>query len=95
MKRIIDLSEFVKVDTEQSITRNLVERFVKRRKEAGMTQAVLSKRSGVSYGSIRRFESQGEISLKSLIKLSSAIGVLSDFNELYRHVILTSLKEFK
>ncbi len=95
MKNKFDISDFVNVVTEQSIMQDLVERFRKRRKESGLTQKELSLKSGVSYGSIRRFESTGDISLKSLIKLSSAIHCLENFNELYKSIIIRNLKEMK
>lgn len=93
MKNNFDISGFANVVTEQSIRANLVNRFVKRRKEYGLTQKELSIKSDVSYGSIRRFESQGDISLKSLLKISLSIGCLEDFNELFKHVILKNLKD--
>jgi len=91
-KNIIDISDFVDVLTEQKAIANLVQRFVKRRKEYGITQKTLSERSGVSYGSIRRFESTGEISLMSLMKISGVIGLLEDFNELFKYQIIKSIR---
>jgi len=93
MKRKFDISDFVNVTTKQSVTDSLVARFKKRRKEYGLTQQELSKQSGVSYGSVRRFESSGDISLNSLLKISSAIGCLADFNELFSTPIIKSLKD--
>jgi transcriptional regulator with XRE-family HTH domain len=95
MKNNFDISDFVKVTTEQSIRTELIERFKKRRKEYGLTQKELSVRSGVSYGSIRRFESSGDISLNSLLKISSAIDCLEDFNELFKNQIIKNLKDVK
>jgi transcriptional regulator with XRE-family HTH domain len=95
MNNKFDISDFVKVETEQSITTDLVKRFVKRRKEYGLTQKELSIQSGVSYGSIRRFESRGDISLSSLLKISSSIGCLSDFNQLFKNMIIQSIKDIK
>lgn len=45
----------------------------------GYTQDGLSKRSGVSLGSIKRFESTGKISLDSLLKLSVILEYLNQF----------------
>ncbi|MDP3312562.1 helix-turn-helix domain-containing protein [Lutibacter sp.] len=49
------------------------------RKEAAMTQSELAERSGVSLGSIKRFERSGQISLESLLKLIHLLGRLADF----------------
>ena len=42
----------------------------KRRKGQKLSMQDLSDKSGVSYGSIKRFESIGEISLTSLLKIA-------------------------
>jgi hypothetical protein len=48
----------------------------------------------VSYASLRRFETSGEISLSSLLKIAQALGALEDFNQLFKHKIITDLKDF-
>ena len=93
MKGMYDINDFVSVPTESKTTNNLVERFKKRRKELKLSQKELSNRSGVSYASIRRFESNGEISLTSLIKLANAIDCLHDFDALFKNAKISSLKE--
>lgn len=95
MNTIFDISEFVPVLTEQAVAANLVNRVKKRRKEAGLTQKELSVRSGVSLGSLRRFETTGEISLASLIKIGHAIGYLQDFELLFASANITDLKDYK
>ena len=49
------------------------------RKQIGLTQAELAKRSGVSFGSIKRFEHTGQISLESLLKSAQILNRMSDF----------------
>jgi transcriptional regulator with XRE-family HTH domain len=49
------------------------------RKQAGYTQLELAKRSGVSLGSIKRFELSGQISLESLLKLAQILNRINDF----------------
>lgn len=49
------------------------------RKQAGLTQTELAKRSGVSLGSIKRFELTGQISLESLLKSVHVLNRISDF----------------
>ncbi len=90
-----DIGQFVSVSTVSSITTALVERVKKRRKEAKLSQMALSKRSGVSFASIRRFEETGEISLCSLMKIADALGFLNDFNALFKHEIITDLKDYE
>jgi transcriptional regulator with XRE-family HTH domain len=95
MKKYLDLSEFVDTTTEQSVKENLRKRFKLRRKECGITQKELTASSGVSYASIRRFETTGDISLSSLINLANAIGCLEDFNRLFDTPIIKDLKNYK
>ncbi len=93
MMKKIDISDFINTSTEQSIKEELVNRFKKRRKESKLTQREISIRSGVSYGSIRRFESSGDISLQALLKLSRVLGALDDFNEVFSKKIPTNIKD--
>ncbi len=93
MKGKFDISEFVSVQTQQKVLENLVNRFKKRRKESKISQKELATKSGVSYGSIRRFEGSGEISLSSLLKLANALNSLQDFNELFKNKIIKNLKD--
>jgi transcriptional regulator with XRE-family HTH domain len=73
----------------------MIERVKLRRKELGLSQRDLGIRSGVSYASLRRFESVGEISLCSLLKIANALGALLDFSELFKNKIVTNLKDYK
>lgn len=95
MERRFDISDFVDTITEASITENLIKRVKARRKEHKYTQQELAKRSGVSYASIRRFETTGDISLASLIKIAHAMNCLEDFNNLFKYEQITNLKDYK
>lgn len=95
MKNKYDIRQFVDVPTRQSVLSSMVERMVARRKESKMTQKQLAERSGVSYGSLRRFEQEGEISLVALLKIAQALGCLEDFEQLFATPKITDLKEFK
>lgn len=52
------------------------------RKELKWTQQDLADRSGVSYGSIKRFERLGKISFEALLKIAEALNRLSEFETL-------------
>lgn len=92
MNKRYDINDFVPTVTEQSITRELIKRVKQRRKELSLTQKELSVQSGVSYGSIRRFETQGEISLQAFMRISSVLKSLEDFNELYKFPIIKDIR---
>lgn len=48
-----------------------------------LSQKTLSERSGVSYGTLKKFEQTGNISLESLLKIAIVLGAMSKFNELF------------
>jgi transcriptional regulator with XRE-family HTH domain len=47
------------------------------------TQKTLSARSGVPYGTIKKFEQTGKISLSALLELSIVLGRLEDFDAIF------------
>jgi transcriptional regulator with XRE-family HTH domain len=51
------------------------------RKRLKISQKEMAERSGVSLGSLKRFESSGKMSLESLLKLLHLLGRLSDFDK--------------
>lgn len=94
MTNKFDISSFVNATTEAGIIEDLTQRVKQRRKELNLSQKELSVKSGVSYGSVRRFESDGEISLTSLIKIAHALNSLEDFNNLFKNKQITNLKDY-
>jgi transcriptional regulator with XRE-family HTH domain len=58
-------------------------RFKKIRKSQKKSQAETAERSGVSLGSLKRFEQTGQISLESLLKLAHLFDKLSDFDAVF------------
>lgn len=54
-----------------------------RRKELHLSQSALAHLSGVSLGSLKRFEQESLISLESLIKLSVVLGYEKSFSKLF------------
>lgn len=63
----------------------IAKRFVKIRKNKKVSQERLSTLSGVSYGSIRRFEKTGDISLSSLVKIALALQLYDDLDNLFKN----------
>jgi transcriptional regulator with XRE-family HTH domain len=53
----------------------------------------LSEMSGVSYGSIKRFEASGEISLTSLLKIALVLDCADDFENLFANSRPQSIQE--
>lgn len=66
--------------TPNDIMEELRLKFIVQRKSLGYTQTELATRSGVSMGSLKRFEGSGQISLESLLKLAFVLECLGDFS---------------
>ncbi len=94
MEKKFDIADFVETQTIQSVTERLVEREKQRRKKMRLSQKDLANKSGVSYASIRRFESIGEISFNSLLKIANALDCLEDFDCVFKMPFVKSLKDY-
>ena len=75
-----------KWETAEEMDEALALRLKNIRKRRGLSQQQLSERSGVSYGSLKRFESTGQISLLSLTKLAIALNCAEDLRKLFTDV---------
>jgi len=67
--------------TPSDLLQTLAKRHQVVRKKIGYSQQELADRSGVSLGSIKRFERTGLISLESLLKLAHVLNRLEDFDK--------------
>jgi len=54
------------------------------RKRLNLSQQEMAERSGVSLGSLKRFERSGKVSLESLLKLVHLLGRLGDFDNVLK-----------
>lgn len=79
--------------TPNEINNLISQNIVNLRKRKKISQKELSKKSGVSYASIRRFESEGEISLTSLTKIAIALDVSDELEALFTEVPFDSIEE--
>lgn len=52
------------------------------RKQKGYSQSELARRSGVSLGSVRRFEQSGKVSLENLLLMAQLLDRLTDFDKI-------------
>ena len=75
----------ININTPSSVMQELKERLKQKRLLFELTQKGLATRSGVSLGSIKRFEASGEISLKSLLKLCVVLECLDDFSDIAKN----------
>ena len=79
--------------TPNDIAKELVEKTKQHRKKLKISQAQLAIKSGVSLGSIKRFESKYEISLNSFIKILIALNLEQDLENLFTQKSYNSIEE--
>ena len=69
--------------TPDEMMRSISQRVKERRLEKNFTQMTLASRAGLTLASYRRFELTGEISLRSLVMIASALDMTSEFETLF------------
>ena len=79
--------------TWTEINNDIAQKIVRLRKRKKITQKQLAARSGVSLGSLKRFEQSGEISLQSLTKIAIALDVENELEDLFNNAPLASIEE--
>ena len=79
--------------TPQEMAVDAAKRFKEMRKAKKITIRKLSENSGVPYSTIRRFESSGEISFLSLVKIVSTVGEDEEITNLFAKRIPASIEE--
>ncbi len=79
--------------TPKELSRIIAANVRKRRKERKLSMQDLAEKSGVSYGSVKRFESSGEISLLSLLKIATVLDCADGFEALFAEQEIRSIQE--
>lgn len=80
-------------ETAEELDQKLAQRVRNIRKRRSISQQKLAAMSGVSYGSIKRFETTGQISLLSLTKIATALGIAEELRHLFTQVPYLTLEE--
>lgn len=79
--------------TWSEINNEIAGKIIRLRKRKKISQKELALRSGVSLGSVKRFEQSGEISLQSLTKIAIALDVEGELECLFDNVPFESIEE--
>lgn len=80
-------------ETPEEPNQKLAQRVRKIRKRRSITQEKLASISGVSYGSIKRFETTGQISLLSLTKIAIALDLADELRNIFTQVPYKDIQE--
>ena len=80
-------------ETAEELDLKLAQRVRNIRKRRSISQEKLASMSGVSYGSVNRFESTGQISLLSLTKIAMALDIADELRNIFSQVPYRDIKE--
>ncbi|MFW5554786.1 MAG: helix-turn-helix domain-containing protein [Roseburia inulinivorans] len=80
-------------ETPEELDQKLADRVRNIRRRRSISQQKLAKMSGVSYGSIKRFETTGQISLISLTRIAIALGIADELRNIFSKVPYLSMAE--
>ena len=80
-------------ETCEELDKKIDERVRLIRKRRSISQERLSKISNVSLGSIKRFETTGQISLLSLTKIAVALNIADDLRNIFTEIPYNSIEE--
>lgn len=80
-------------ETAEELDKNLALRVRKIRKRRKIFQQKLADLSGVSYGSIKRFETSGQISLLALTKIAMALDMADELRNIFSQVPYRNIQE--
>ena len=86
-------NQFLNQKTPHEIAKSLANKIKEHRKKLKISQEVLAQKSGVSLGSIKRFETKYEISLQSFIKIAIALDLDNDIENLFTQRTYASIDE--
>lgn len=86
---IYDLDQF----NPQTLAFKIAQRTKQRRLELNITQEELARRSGVSFGSVKRFENQAKVSLQHLLMIAVALDATEEFSKLFMRQNYQSIDE--
>lgn len=80
-------------ETAEEIDQQLAARMRNIRRRRSISQEALSQMSGVSYGSVKRFEATGKISLLSLTKLAIALDCADEIKNMFQQIPYKNIEE--
>ena len=80
-------------ETAEELDKNLALRVRNIRRRRSISQEQLAAMSGVSYGSVKRFETTGQISLLSLTKIAMALDIADERRTIFTDVPYKSIQE--
>ena len=73
----------ISIKSPFEMAREIAKKAQEKRLKLNLSQQTLSEKSGVSYGTLKKFEQKGQVSLESLLKIALALGEMDTFEDLF------------
>lgn len=73
----------ISIKSPFEMAKEIAKKAQEKRLKLNMSQKTLSEKSGVSYGTLKKFEQKGQISLGSLLKIALVLGEMDKFEDLF------------
>ena len=80
-------------ETAEELDKKIADRVRLIRKRRSISQEKLAQISGVGFGSVKRFETTGQISLLSLTRIAMALDMADDLRQLFTEVPYRNIQE--
>lgn len=80
-------------ETAEELDKKIADRIRNIRKRRKISQEKLANLSGVSYGSVKRFETTGQISFLSLTRIAMALGIADELRNIFMQVPYQNIEE--
>ena len=80
-------------ETAEELDQKLAQRIRNIRRRRSISQETLAAMSGVSFGSIKRFETSGQISLIALTKIAIALDLADELRNLFTQAPYKDIQE--
>ena len=80
-------------ETAEELDKKIADRVRLIRKRRSISQEKLAQISGGSFGSVKRFETTGQISLLSLTRIAMALDMADDLRQLFTEVPYRNIQE--
>ncbi len=74
----------ISLKSPSELAKDISKKAKQKRIQLNLTQKELAERSGVSFGSVKRFEQKGEISLKYLLQIAIVLRAADEFESLFK-----------
>ncbi len=78
------MNDYLNLQTPAEVAKDIANKAKQIRLQKGLTRKTLSDLSGIAQSSIKRFETESQISFLNLLKIANALDCLDDFSKAFK-----------